>query len=253
MIKKTIWRASRAGGFTLIELLVVIAIIVILLAMLLPSITRVLEVARRTYCMSNVRQLQVAHTCYSGEHDGVMPGSMTNPDTDWAAYTGDDSYASQFYGITNGTLWPYVKGIGPYRCPDHPEKTYLRCYSLNNYLNGDGWGYPVRQRVGEVRRPNLTISFIEDPDPRKGLMGSWVTDTGNPGAWVDQPGWWHSDGAVFGFLDGHVEHWRWKDARTLTVGYNFYASTPNNPDLIRIKVHSCPGDPNSPFKTLGEP
>jgi len=233
-------------------LLVVVAIIIMLVSLLMPGVTRALAVARRTYCLGNLRQLQVAHTAYAGEHDGLMPGSMTGGG-DWAVYTGSDDYNSQYSGVTSGTLWPYVKTIKTYICPDYPVKTYLRNYSLNNYLNGEGWGYPVRQRLAEVARPAMTISFIEDPDPRKGLMGSWVSDTGNFNAWVDQPGWWHSDGILYGFVDGHVEYWRWQDARTLMIGYVFYASTPGNRDLTRVDVHLCPGDPQSPFKILGEP
>ena len=245
--------ARGAAGFSLLELLVVIALLFVLLTLLLPQSTRALSMARRTYCLGNLRQLQMAHTVYAAEHDGIMPGALTGADC-WAMYTGDDSYESQYFGVTNGVLWPYVKSIKTYICPDHPVKTYLRCYSINNYLNGDGWGYPSpRRRVGEVARPAVTISFIEDPDPRKGLMDSWVTDTANFNNWVDQPGWWHDLGATYAFADGHAEYWRWQDARTLMVGYAFFASTPNNPDLRRVDMHVCPGDRQSPFKALGEP
>jgi prepilin-type N-terminal cleavage/methylation domain-containing protein len=46
---------KRFRGFTLIELLVVVAIISVLIAILLPSLGRVKETARRTVCASNLR------------------------------------------------------------------------------------------------------------------------------------------------------------------------------------------------------
>ena len=48
---------NRKTGFTLIELLVVIAIIAILAAILFPVFARARENARRTACLSNVKQI----------------------------------------------------------------------------------------------------------------------------------------------------------------------------------------------------
>lgn len=53
------YRTSQAG-FTLVELLVVIAIIGILVALLLPAIQMAREAARRTQCVSNLKNIALA-------------------------------------------------------------------------------------------------------------------------------------------------------------------------------------------------
>lgn len=71
-------RCSKAGsGFTLIELLVVIAIIAILAALLFPVFARARENARRTSCISNVRQIGTAWMMYVQDYDESYPPSNT--------------------------------------------------------------------------------------------------------------------------------------------------------------------------------
>jgi prepilin-type N-terminal cleavage/methylation domain-containing protein len=60
-------------AFTLIEILVVVAIIALLVAILLPSLTRAREVSRRAICLSNLRQQGVGFSTYSMDHKGVLP------------------------------------------------------------------------------------------------------------------------------------------------------------------------------------
>ncbi len=60
---------TQQRGFTLIELLVVIAIIGILAAILFPVFGRARETARKTSCLSNLKQIGVAAMQYLQDND----------------------------------------------------------------------------------------------------------------------------------------------------------------------------------------
>ncbi len=70
---------SRKKGFTLIELLVVIAIIGILAGLLLPALAAARERARRTKCISNLKQILYAVQLYAGDNNERFPAYGTDP------------------------------------------------------------------------------------------------------------------------------------------------------------------------------
>ena len=71
--------SSLRKAFTLIELLVVIAIIAILAAMLLPSLAKSKESARRAVCKNNMRQITMGIIMYADDNQERFPSPYANP------------------------------------------------------------------------------------------------------------------------------------------------------------------------------
>jgi prepilin-type N-terminal cleavage/methylation domain-containing protein/prepilin-type processing-associated H-X9-DG protein len=68
----------RPRAFTLIELLVVVAVIALLVALLVPTLSRAREQSRRAVCGSNLHQLGLAVQQYAALHSDAIPRGPTD-------------------------------------------------------------------------------------------------------------------------------------------------------------------------------
>lgn len=74
------WQITSRSGFTLIEVLVVVAIIALLVGVLIPSLAKAREQAKRAVCSSNFHQVAVGMGTYAADFNGFLPtrGWKTN-------------------------------------------------------------------------------------------------------------------------------------------------------------------------------
>lgn len=153
-------RRVAAHGFTLVELLVVVAIVSMLMALLLPSLGRARQVAKRTQCLSNIRQLQIAEVAYAGDNRDLM------------IYAGD----STEQGSWIGPLQHYGATAEARRCPadaseyfsrplegTNPPRLRTTSYGINNYVSPTHAPFgrePIR-RLSQVERPARVVQLGE--------------------------------------------------------------------------------------------
>lgn len=129
-------------GFTLIELLVVIAIIAILAAILFPVFARAREQARRSSCLSNLKQIGLAALSYCQDYDETFPASSAWASGTWGPASVQWPSATDF----KTAIKPYCKSDMLFACPDHYAAANAEWQSLGGssywFIAGDE-GYVV--------------------------------------------------------------------------------------------------------------
>lgn len=188
---------KRKLGFTLIELLVVIAIIAILAAILFPVFSKARENARRSACLSNIKQLGLGALMYAQDYDDMFPVAPTqgNPMPNVVA-----------------AFDPYIKNWQVWYCPsiDYYAKVDPALASTRDNYNVGNVGYYFWSMAGIHAH---TGPFIDTHPPRQ-LTTMAEADTW---MWSDVFGAWFYPQGLGGlhgyakwsftnvaFMDGHV-------------------------------------------------
>lgn len=236
----------RKKAFTLIELLVVIAIIAVLMGVLMPALSRVREMGKRMVCQGNIRELALAWNMYADANDEMIVNGNIGTSTGWVRDVRTGSEEDRLRSITTGALYYYCKDTDLYRCPAG-MKGEVVTYSVPDRLNGHAaiagsTPAPIRRRT-ELKRPQEQITFLDEGR----LTPSAFTVEYYRERWWDAITAPHGGGSTFAFADGHAEHWKWKDPRTIKIANwdPYLAFDPpledpswgkDNADLRRVQV-----------------
>ena len=182
----------KRDGFTLIELLVVIAIISLLVSILLPSLKRTKELAKRVVCAMNVHTLLAGVHVYFSDND-ELPDHSHYDFREWnyfALNIGEISPVEDAMEMTTGdftAMYPNYVGVpDAYYCPDGPHSPRGKfCFwapwhgIMGRYLSyqysgrsvPDGlWRNPGQDIHG---KPNEIPESLYDASPEATLLMDW--------------------------------------------------------------------------------
>lgn len=163
-------RGHKHGrGFTLIELLVVVAIIGILLAIVIPALTKAKEIARELICKTNIRQYGLVGSLYLEDNDFKFPFPWCIIYKEPQKFFSSAEYDHQWHDDSHypeeapGHLWPYLQNKKINVCPvfDSLARAGRAAYpphdkGCNGIPMRPTFTYSMNSYLGAGQRPGLT-------------------------------------------------------------------------------------------------
>jgi prepilin-type processing-associated H-X9-DG protein/prepilin-type N-terminal cleavage/methylation domain-containing protein len=199
-------RKCSEREFTLIELLVVIAIIAILAAMLLPALSKAMEVAKKSKCSSNLKNCGTALHMYTNDYDDYYTPYL-NPQSYLMPYLPGSKYENVKNSNDAGVFFCPSDKYREINKPTQCGKSYANNYYIGN-PNGEAWS----EKITLCKKPSSVLYFSAGYRPEAydvRLTGSqWplVTASGHSPAdtYLELR---HNNSANILFIDGHVDNY----------------------------------------------